>query len=296
MENTTTHIAQSISLNPQILGRSYSADIATNIQMGNKRSYNAIGLQFYLEYKGINEMGLHIYKMCTTERHFINERYNIIKKLSKAQQIAKLAASINDNLQFLVTPHFEITQVTNTDEIRKKWQEVRAGINQDYPGLETETADFDWQIKEENIQKLFKKDNFLNAFFHGLYNLKFIEKDPLHFEATIMNGIGAIDIPIKKETWLAKQDLFFKKATIRNKAQLDTDNNAFPLSKLNGFFGNIPEAIGKKHQLSFKYLADYQTKPQEQLITEGVVEYSFEVTDIYKKETKITFNLDDYER
>ncbi|WP_340199077.1 hypothetical protein [Ascidiimonas sp. W6] len=291
MNQTLSQIKKQIKLSSERVTRSYIAEISSEIIQGKKKYYNAIGLEFDLTFYGLNEDGLLKYTLNTTKRFLLNEKFNIIKKHSKAQQIALKAASINNTLAILVNKNFKLISITNTEEIRSKWQEVKSDLLKEFPDLSKMVEDLDWQLQEDHIQQVFLEDNFFSFLFADVFNQDFLGKEVLVKEKSISNALDTISIPIKEQRNITKQDMFFSKATISMNGDMHTKDENFPLAKLNIFLGKLPTEPNSQHSLKFKYAGTYQVKPQEGLVTEGHLEYSFDVKDVYTKNSRITFNL-----
>ncbi|WP_103070917.1 hypothetical protein [Aquimarina sediminis] len=295
MQRTLSHIVQTIKLNGERVTRAYTAEICTEINQGKQTIYNATGLEFDVTYYGRNTEGFLQYRIEVSKRFLLTKKYRVIKKLNKAQQIALRVAAINDVLEMQVSKNFKLIKITNTSEIRKKWQDIKHDLLEDFPDLDKMVDDFDWQLREENIQRLFLEDNFYSFFFSDLFYHEYEGKKPLSAKKTIANALGNINIPMIEQKKISKQNISFTDVTITTQAEIDTEHPQFSLPKLNMFLGQLPTKEGSQHQLHVDYKGLYKITPQRGLVTQGKLKYAFEVKDLYKKETTITFNLEDNE-
>ena len=292
MPKTLPHTTKIIKLNGERISRTYSAEIINNIEQGNKKSYSAVGLEFDLTFYGMDQEGLLNYRIEVHKRFLLNEKFSVIRKTDKAQKIALKVAAINDVLEFKTDKSFKLNTITNTHEIRSKWKEIKADLLEEFPDLLTMISDFDWQLQEDNIQQIFLEDNFYQFFFANIFYQEFENKKTVNQSKVAANGMSNINIPIIEQKRISKQDIGFTKVTVKSDAEMDIDHKNFPLPKLNVFLGTLPTEAGDKHTLDFKYSGAYKVRPQYGLVTKGKLEYSFEVKDLYKKTTTITFNLE----
>lgn len=291
MEKKITHTKEVLKLNGERTTRFYTAEIINEVLQDKNQNKTSIAFGFNLTYLGVtNEKSL-LFKFNVDYRYFLNDKFSAIKKLNKAQKIAATVANINNTLDFKLTKTFKLIEVTNTDDIRIKWMNVKREILQKYPDLETMTKDFDWQLQEENIQQIYLEDNFYNFLFSNIFYHEFEKDKPLIQEKTIANGIGNVNIPIIEEKKITKQDRAFTNVTISTTAKIDIDNNTFPLAKLNAFIGDLPTTKGEQYNLDFNYKGHYIIAPELGLVTQATLNYVFDITDLYKKTTTITFNL-----
>jgi len=295
MEKKIAHTKEVLKLNGERTTRFYTAEIINEVLQNKNHSKTSIAFGFSLTYLGMtNEKSL-LFKFNVDYRYFLNDKFSAIKKLNKAQKIAATVAVINNTLDFKLTKTFKLLEVTNTDDIRIKWMAVKRELLQKHPDLETMTKDFDWQLQEENIQQIYLEDNFYNFLFSNIFYHEFEKGNPLIQEKTIANGIGNVNIPIIEEKNITKQDRAFTNVTISTTAKIDVDNNTFPLAKLNAFIGDLPTTKGEQYNLDFNYKGHYIIAPELGLITQATLNYEFDIKDLYKKTTTITFNLENNE-
>lgn len=278
-------------LNNERISRSYSAEICNKVIQGKRTIYSAIVQDFSLTYNGDTAEGFLNYKWNVQKRFFLNERYNIIKDLNKAQKIALTVASINDNLNLQVSKDFSLIKVTNTSEVRNKWEIIKKDLLKEFPDLLKMTEDFEWQLQEENIQSIFLNDNFFNCFFPNLFQIELEEKNPSIRNYTLSDAVGKLNLPIIEERVIAKRNLALNEVFITKKAKLDTSNKKFPMAKLNAFLGSLPTNAGEQHPLKFSYDGTYKINTKQGLITEGTLMHQLDIKDLYQKTTTITFNL-----
>lgn len=295
MEKKIAHTKELLKLNGERTTRFYTAEIINEVLQDKNHSKTSIAFGFNLTYLGMtNEKSL-LFKFNVDYRYFLNDKFSAIKKLNKAQKIAATVAVINNTLDFKLTKTFKLLEVTNTDDIRIKWMAVKRELLQKHPDLETMTKDFDWQLQEENIQQIYLEDNFYNFLFSNIFYHEFEKGNPLIQKKTIANGIGNINIPIIEEKNITKQNRAFTNVTISTTAKIDVDNNTFPLAKLNAFIGDLPTTKGKQYNLDFNYKGHYIIAPELGLVTQATLNYEFDIKDLYKKTTTITFNLENNE-
>ncbi|WP_299888178.1 hypothetical protein [uncultured Lacinutrix sp.] len=292
MQDAPSHTAQIIKLNGERITRTYTSEIVNTIEKAKHKSYSAVGLEFDFTFYGKDKDGLLNYNLEVKKRVLLNEKLNAIRKLNKAQKIAIKVATINNILKFKVDKNFKLNKVVNTNEIRTKWTGIKAELLNDFPDLSKMIADFDWQLKEENIQRVFLEDNFYNFFFSNVFYAEFDNKKLYNQSKTIANGVNNINIPIIEQRKIIKQDLAFTDVTIQLNSEMDSNNEKFPISKLNTFIGSLPSNIGENYMLDFDYKGIYKIKPEYGLVTQGTLNYTFNVEGLYKKTTTITFNLE----
>lgn len=295
MENILSHTTEIIKLNGERMPRQYTAEISNEIIQGNKKNKTTVALGFNLTYLGMTTQKALNYRLKVDFRYFLNDKLSAIKKLNKAQQIANTVSAINNILEFKLTKNFKLIKVSNTDDIRIHWMKVKRDILQKHPDLELMTKDFDWQLQEENIQQIYLDDNFYNFLFSNIFYHEFEKDKPLVEAKIISNGIGTFNIPIIEEKTITKQDRAFTNVTISTTAQIDAANKKFPLEKLNAFIGDLPTIEGNNYDLDFSYNGQYNVVPQLGLVTNAKLNYVFDIKDVYKKTTKITFNLENNE-
>lgn len=292
MPRTLPNTTQIIKLNGERVTHTYTAEVINKIEQGKTKSHSGVAIEFDLTFYGIDQDGLLNFRMEVQKRFLLNEKLSIVRKLDKAQTIALKVASINDVLEFKVDKSFKLNRVLNTKEIQQKWIDVKGNLLEAYPDLLEMASDFDWQLQEDNIQQVFLEDNFYQFFFSNIFYQEFENKKPIQQNKIVANALGTISIPIIEQKKISKQDIGFTKVTITADAEMDIDHKLFPLAKLNGFLGKLPTNPGDKHTLDFEYNGSYIVKPQYGLVTKGKLTYSFEVKELYKKTTTITFNLE----
>jgi len=292
MRPALSNIKRLIKLNGERVTRAYTAEVINQIEQGENKSYNAVGIEFDLTFYGMDQEGLLTYRIQVNKRFLLNEKISIIRNPNKAQRIALKVAGINDVLECKLDKSFKLNKIVNTQEIRQKWKEVKIDLLEEYPDLLKMTSDFDWQLQEDNIQQVFLEDNFYQFFFSNVFYREFENKRAIEQPKVIANALGTINIPIIEQKKITKQDIGFTEVTITSEAEMYIEHKKFPLAKLNGFIGKLPTKPGHKHTLDFDYKGTYIVKPEFGLVTKGTLEYSFEVKDLYKKATTITFNLE----
>ncbi|PID68918.1 MAG: hypothetical protein CR968_00445 [Flavobacteriia bacterium] len=294
MQKTALH-TQRIKLNGERVTRHYTSEISTVIVQDGKQVFNAIANEFDLMYLGQDPEGLLNYKIQNKRRLLLNKKFSVIRKLNKAQNIALEAAKVNDLLECKVTKNFKLVKVVNTNAIREQWQHIKASLLTQYPDLEAMANDFDWQLQDEHIQRVYLEDNFYNFFFSNIFFREFIAKQPVEEHKVISNAVGNISIPVVEYKRISKQDRAFTEVEVQAHAEIDTEHENFPLAKLNAFLGKLPTTTGSKHHLEFIYNGTYNITPTNGLVTQGKLEYTFAIGALYSKTTRITFNLEDDE-
>ncbi|OED38526.1 hypothetical protein AB832_04530 [Flavobacteriaceae bacterium (ex Bugula neritina AB1)] len=283
---------QIIKLNGERVTRTYTTEIVNRIEEGKSKSYSAVGIEFDLTFYGMDQEGFLNYRMEVRKRFLLNEKFSVIRKLDKAQKIALKVAAVNDVLEFKADKSFKLNKVTNTQEIRRKWREVKVDLLEEFPDLLKMASDFDWQLQEDHIQQVFLEDNFYQFFFANIFYQEFEHKKAILQPKVISNAVGNIRMPIVESKQITRQDIGFTKVIISSDGEMDIDHKRFPLAKLNMFLGKLPTTPGDKHTLDFDYKGSYSIKPEFGLVTKGELEYTFEVKDLYKKTTTLTFNLE----
>lgn len=285
-----------LDLNGQNSIRNYSAEVVNVVRIKGSQQYSCMAMLFSLQYLGLTTQGELQYRFIVNKRLFLDEKNRPIFKPSKAQKLALAVASINDDLIFEVTKNYKLIGVKNINEIRGKWKTIRSSLLLSFPDLEDLCNNFDIQLAEGNIQSLFKNDNFYNFFFANIFYHKFDEDSFSVAKKIISNGLENISVPIIENRQITKQDRYFQNITIATEGQLDVENKTFPLNELNQFLSELPVELGSKHNLDFIYQSSYQISPRIGLITEGKLDYEFEIKDFYKKNTTINFKLEKDER
>jgi hypothetical protein len=292
MSRTMPHTDQIFKLNGERVTRTYTSEVVNVVEQGENKSYSAVTVVFDLTFYGMDQQGLLNYRVEVKKRFLLNEKFNIIRNPDKAQRMALKVAAINDVLELKVDKSFKLNKIVNTQEIRQKWKEVKIDLLEEHPDLHTTASDLDWQLQENNIQQVFLEDNFYQFFFSNIFYQEFNNKTMIQQLKTVSNALGTISIPIIEQKKITKQDIEFSKVTIMANAKMDTDHKNFPLYKLNTFLGKLPAQPNKNLALDFDYNTIYSVLPQIGLVKKGSLEYYFEVKDLYKKTTTITFNLE----
>jgi len=288
------HITRKLKLNGERISRDYIAIISSKETIANKTSATKMAWEFSLEYFGMDEEGKLHYTLTTRRRFFLDDRNTIIKKLNKAQSIALQVASINDELKLIVSKSYKLLQVKNTQDIRNKWAEIKSDLLPIYPDLKEMAADFDWQLQEKEIQSLFINDTFYNFMFANIYYKEFEGDSAISEFKLLSNALGSIDVPIKEETRITKQDIVFTEAKLEITGELDIEAATFPLAKMNAFLGKLPSEPGSQHNLDFNYRGSYELRPEVGLIISGELTYKMSIKELYAKETTITLKLEDH--
>ena len=281
-----------LELNGQHSARKYTAEIMNAIIKGKKVEHSAVVLFFTLQFLGNTEEGNLKYKSSVQRRLFLDNKKGPVFKPSKAQKLALSVAKINDELILEVSKNYKFIGIINVEEVQKKWRKLKGVLQESFTDLQTVIGDFDWQMQTENIQKIYRNDVFYNFFFSNFFYQEFNTEKSLEHKKILNNGIHNLDIPIIEKKTITQQDLLFQNITISTSAELDTQNELFPLEKMNVFLGSLLGTKGSKHSLDFKYDGFYKVKPRIGLITEGHLVYTFRIKDVYTKTTTINFNLE----
>ena len=290
--NSLSYRTQPLKLNGEFTSRAYTAEVMNYIEQDDKKSQSGVVIEFDLIYKGSDEKGLLIYIIEVKKRFLINSKKSVVRKPDKSERLALKVASINDFLELRVDKNYKLRRVINTEDIRLKWKELKDSLLDDYPDLIKMITDFDWQLEDENIQKIFIEDNFYQCFFANIYNQEFEPQKGITQPKTVMNGLGNINIPIVEHKKVSTQGRRRSPSLhITTSAKMDVEQEKFPLAKLNVFLGKLPTTSGAQHELDFDYKGIYTVKPDIGLLTKGHLAYSFEVKGLYKKTTTITFNI-----
>jgi len=291
MQHTLSHTSPIIKLNEEKVTRTYSVEVINYIEQGKNKSHSAIAMEFDLTFNGVDQEGFLNFRMKVQKRFLLSEKFSIIRKLDKAQKVALKVAVINDKLEFKVDKSFKLNRIVNTEEIRQKWEEVKVDLLEEYPDLLKMANDFDWQVQEDNIQQVFIDDNFHQFFFANIFHQEFENNKTIEQPKVISNALGSINIPIIEHKKISKQDDEFSNVTITSDAEMDVNHKKFSFAKLNEFLGKLATNTGDRHTLDFDYKGVYEVSPEFGLITNGKLAYTFELKDLYKKITTITFNI-----
>jgi len=290
MQTTTPHIISNIRLNDDPTPRHYTAEICTLTKQGEKKTYTAVVQEFQLLYAGTQGEFRH-YQMNIKDRFYLNERYNIIQKLNKAQKLGLTIAKINDHLEFATNPHFKFIKITNPQTIRDTWQTVRPEILEMHPDLNTMAANFDQQLKDENIQRLYQNDNFFNFFFADIFQQKIKKGEELETNKIVADAIERIAIPIIEIRKVVTSDDPETQITVNLSAEMDADHSKFPLNELTAFLGKLPATPGSQQALRLKYSGVYQVDTDKGIITQGSLNYTFSIDEFYEKTTIINYTV-----
>jgi len=295
MQQTALHTSKIFKLNLDRKSRTYTTEISTEIICDDKKTFNNIAEEFTITYiKTVDD--LYVFRKQVNKRFFLNEINFILKKLNKAQELALKLASINDKLDLYVNKHFQLIKVDNTKEIREKWGILKIEVLKKFPDLKKMTEEFDEQLEEKYIQKVYLEDNFLTLLFSNLFHKEMNENKYVEQNKLIANAMGVIDIPIIEKRIISKsRRLFSRKVNIKTSAVLDAENEKYALAKLNLFIGELKTEIGKEYKLNFKYSGNYKVQPEMGLVSEAELVYSFEINGLYKKTSTFNFKLEEDE-
>lgn len=293
MSETYSHTTRKLKLNGQRISRDYTAIVSNTETKSKKTIATKMAWEFSLEFFGQDTDGALQYSLTTQRRFFLDSKNFPIKKLNKAQTIALQVASINDELRIVVSKNYKLLEVKNTQQIRDKWETVKTELLVTYPDLKEMAPDFDWQLQESEIQNVFLNDNFYNFLFANIFYREFEGDSAIKDSKTLANVLGNIDVPIKEEKKITKQDITFSEVTIEITGELDTEADTFPLAKMNAFLGSLPTEPGSQHNLDFNYNGSYELRPEVGLIINGELTYNMSIADLYTKKTTITFKLED---
>lgn len=256
-------------------------------KQGEKKTYTAVAQTFQLNYLGTQGEFRH-YQMNVKDRFYLNERYNIIQKLNKAQNIGLTIAKINDRLEFATDSHFKFIKIANPQTIRDTWQTIRPQILDMHPDLNTMAQNFDQQLKDENIQQLYQNDNFFNFFFANIFQQKIEQGVETETEKIVADAVERIAIPIiEKRKISTPHD---EQITILLDAEMDTEHSKFPLKELTAFLGKLPATPGSQQALRLQYSGVYQVDADQGIVTQGSLTYTFSIGKFYEKTTIINFN------
>lgn len=295
LENITSQHTQQIKLNSSRNALNYTVEISNITKKNNKKFNNKIAIDFNLILKGATSTNTLIYKLKVNKRYFLNSKGYAIQKLNKAQQLANTIASLNNDLELEISKNFKLIKVLNTTAIRQKWEIIKIEILQNFPDLKTMVNDFDWQLKEENIQQLFIEDNFYTFFFVNIFNTDIKEEVPIIEQKIISNGIEEINIPITETKTFKFNDRALTQLTVNSQAKINETSKILSIPKLNTFIGNLDTIAGTNYQLDFNYNASYKVNSDKGIINKGALSYSFTIGDVYKTKTTIHFNLENNE-
>lgn len=289
MQSTTTHISPILQLNDDPKPRHYTAEVFNMVKQGEKKTYTAVVQEFDLCHLGIQAEQLRHYQMKTKARFFLNDRYNIIKKLDKAQNIGLKVASINDLLEFAVSPQFKCIKIANPQTIRDAWQRVSEELLEEHPDLNKMVENFNQQLQDENIQQIYGKDNFFNFFFANIFQQKTEDGEMTPAKRMLAEAVEHIAIPIIEKRKINPAD-----TSVVLTAEMDTEHPNFPMQELTTFLGSLPAEPGSQQSLKLDYSGMYKVDPKLGLIAQGSLTYTFSIGDLYEKTMIINFNLDSH--
>ncbi len=269
----------------------YTAEVYSRIDRQGKVSVNRLVEKFTLKYmKG--DKGDQLFVREVSDRFYVNANNFIVKKLNRAQQLSLKVASINDRLEIRVDKHLQIIKIVNLKEIQEEWEKVRSHILMSFEDIKEMVEDFDWQMKSENIQNAFLRDNFLHHLFPGVVRKGFVKGEEIKHNKTISNAISDIDIPIVEERHLlTPKKLFEKTISIGVQAAMDSLHSKFPLDKINVFVGKISPLDIDELKLDMVYSGGYTVDEMTSQIVLGELEYSFTIGKLYQKTVKYNFKM-----
>ncbi len=261
-------------------------------KQGEKKTYTAVAQTFQLNYLG-TKGALRHYQMNIKDRFFLNERYNIIQKLSKAQNIGLKVATINDKLECATNDQFKFIEIANTPTIRNAWQNVRTDLLEMHPDLNKMVENFDQQLKDENIQQLYQNDNFLNFFFADIFQQELPQNKELETKKTIANAVEQIAIPIiEKRKVNVPEDDNETIITMSLSAEMDTEHPNFPIKALTAFLGTLPATPGSQQALKLNYSGIYHIDSEQGTITQGSLNCTFSIGKLYEKTMIINYSIE----
>jgi len=289
MQPATTHIAPMFQLNEEPKPLHYTAEIFNMVKQGEKKTYTAVVQEFELNYLGILKDSLRHYEMKTKARFFLNERYNIIKKLNKAQNIGLKVAAINDQLEFAINSQFKFIEIANPQTIRDTWYAVSEELLMEHLDLDKMVERFDQQLKDENIQQLYKNDNFFNFFFANIFQQQTEDGEMTPAKRMLTNAVEHIAIPI-----IEKRKINTADTSVTLAAEMDTEHPNFPMEELTAFLGSLPATPGSQHSLKLDYSGMYKVDFKLGLIEQGSLTYTFRIGDLYERTMIINFNLESH--
>jgi hypothetical protein len=284
MTFSTTHIPEKITLSTKRIPRIYSALISTMEQREGKKTETTIFLEFMLACFGHHPKGGLGYRLETRKRLLLDSKKRPIKSLTKAQKLALKVAEINNKLVLRVNRNFGLLEVVNTRQIRERWAKIKAWLLQTHPDAKDLTDDYDRQLREDRIQRLFKDDVFYNYFFADFFSRPLPHID----QKIVPDSFGNIDLPVNRKLSIQDHD----PATIHLKCDLDTESPDFPIDKMNTFLGELLKESGSKRPLNFNCKGSYDIQPDTGLITGGTFSCSTEINELYSKKTDITLNIE----
>jgi len=260
-------------------------------KQGEKKTYTAVAQAFQLIYAG-TQGALRHYRMHVKDRFYLNERYNIIQNLSKAQNIGLKVAAINDNLECTTNAQFKFMKIVNAPTIRSTWQNVRTDLLETHPDLNKMAENFDQQLKDENIQRLYQNDNFLNFFFANIFQQNTTEAPVSETKKIISDAVERIAIPIVEKRTIDISNDSETSITLNLSAEMDTEHIKFPINELTTFLGKLPATPGSQQALKLEYLGIYNIDIEKGIITQGSLNCTFSIGKLYEKTMIINFSIE----
>ena len=285
MSTSVSHTTGTIPLDTSRIPRSYTALIKTSEKKNDQKREATIVWKFKLACFGAHPQGGLGYKVQTQKRLLLDSKDRPIQKLNKAQTIALKTASINNSLVLRVSPHFGLVEIVNTQQIRHKWEKVRAWLLETYPDSKGIVTDFDWQLQNERIQGRYLTDPFYNFFFGNFFDRSL----PFSYQGILANILGTIDLPVKRTINISKE----KPQSVRFKSEMDNQNTDFPVEKMNAFLGELLGRSGREHSLSFQSMGNYELHSETGFINAGNFTCKTDIDDIYSKMISVILSRED---
>ncbi|MGS2761624.1 hypothetical protein [Sinomicrobium sp. M5D2P9] len=270
--------------------RGYEAWIKTRIKKGEHSFFSGIKTAYSLECKGYFNTEMLRYRLKCEKQTPVDSRGFPVKKVSKAMQIALQLASVNNDLTFQVSPGLKILRLENTAEVREKWNRIKPDLEKRYPDLKEYIADYEWQLKEDNIQRCYTEDTFYRFLFPDIFDKAHSEYFTTNREFVLHDAVEGLSLPV---LWQGKLKDFYRildTGKLEFRGKLQTDHPKFPGKKLNLLVGSLADE-GSQHALSFDYSGHYDLKPKSGRIEGGEVKTLVTIGDIYRKETETRLKL-----
>ncbi len=154
----------------------YEVRIASEVRKGKRSFFSGMKMRYVLQCQGYFNTGTLRYRLFCKEKVPVDPKGFPLKKLSKAMQLALRITAINDDLVFHVSPAMKILQLENPEEVREKWKGLRPGLESRYPDLGKSITDFEWQLKDENIQRCYTEDTLFRFLFPAIFETSYSER------------------------------------------------------------------------------------------------------------------------
>lgn len=268
----------------------YEVRIASEVRKGKRSFFSGMKMRYVLQCQGYFNTGTLRYRLFCKEKVPVDPKGFPLKKLSKAMQLALRITAINDDLVFHVSPAMKILQLENPEEVREKWKGLRPGLESRYPDLGKSITDFEWQLKDENIQRCYTEDTLFRFLFPAIFETSYSERFREGETFMYHNAIEEVSLPVAHKARLQDFYRILDSGKLEFEGVLQADHKDFPRKRLNMLLGELADE-GSQHSLIFENKGYYDLKPRSGIIKGGAMQTRIAIGRIYKKETEIDLKL-----